>query len=162
MLKKIKPYILPLLVGIALPLTVGLLSAFLTMDGYSIFGELKKPPLSPPPILFPIVWTILYILMGISSAIVFVKRGENKACAFMGLRYYFLSLLFNFGWGLIFFNSGAFLIAFIWLCVLLYLIIKTVIMYFKVDKAAALLQLPYIIWVIFAGYLNFGIFLLNK
>lgn len=161
MLKKIKPYILPYAVGIAIPISVGLLSAFLTMGNMDIYTRINTPPLAPPGFIFPIVWTLLYILMGISSAMVYINRFNDILSATVGLKYYAISLLFNFGWSLIFFNSGAFLIAFIWLIFLLYFIVKSVLKYFKVKKLAALLQIPYIIWVVFAGYLNLSITLLN-
>ena len=161
MMKKIKPYILPYSVGIALPIAVGLISAFLTMGNMDFYKELTMPPLAPPSILFPIVWSALYILMGISSASVYVKREKNNEAALSGLKSYAISLVFNLGWSLIFFNAGAFLIAFIWLLVLLYFIIKTVISYKAVDKVAAYLQIPYILWVAFAGYLNLSIVFLN-
>ena len=160
MLKRIKPYILPYAVGIALPISVGLISAFLTMGNMDIYDRINTPPLSPPGFLFPIMWTILYILMGISSTLIYLKRETSKSAS-LGLKYYAISLIFNLGWSLIFFNAGAFLIAFIWLLALLYFIVRTVIYYFEVDKVSAYLQLPYILWVIFAGYLNLGITFLN-
>ena len=161
MFNKIKPYILPYAIGIALPLAVGIFSAFLTMGNMDIYSRINTPPLSPPGFLFPIMWTILYILMGISSTMVYLNRETDLAAATSGLKYYLISLIFNLGWSLIFFNAGAFLIAFIWLLVLLYFIIRSVLCYFKVDRVAAYLQIPYILWVIFAGYLNLGITFLN-
>ena len=92
---------------------------------------------------------------------VYLNRETDLAAATSGLKYYLISLIFNLGWSLIFFNAGAFLIAFIWLLVLLYFIIRSVLCYFKVDRVAAYLQIPYILWVIFAGYLNLGIIFLN-
>ncbi len=161
MWKRIKGYILPYSVGIAIPLAVGTLSAFLTMDNMNIYGVINTPPLAPPSWLFPIVWTVLYILMGVSSTIVFLDRDKAPEDAKRGLYSYAVSLVLNFGWSIIFFNAGAFLFAFIWLCVMLYYIVRTVLFYFKVNKIAAILQVPYVLWVLFAGYLNFAIFLLN-
>lgn len=161
MLKKIKPYVLPYAVGISIPLLVGLLSAFLTRGNMNIYGEVNTPPLSPPAWLFPVAWSVLYVLMGISSAMVYLSRGESGAEAKRGLYYYALSLVFNFGWSIIFFNVESFLFAFIWLLFLLYFIIRYVICYAKVKPIAAYLQIPYVLWVAFAGYLNFGIYLLN-
>ncbi len=161
MLGKIKKYILPYSVGIALPLAVGLLSAFLTRGNMDIYRTVNTPPLSPPSWLFPIAWSILYVLMGISSTMIYLKKESSPFEAKRGLYAYGISLALNFGWSMIFFNAGAFLFAFIWLCVLLYYIIRTVVFYYKADRGAALLQLPYIVWVSFAGYLNLGIFLLN-
>ncbi len=161
MWNKIKGYIPTYLVAIAIPLTVGVLSALITMGNMDIYGEINTPPLSPPSWLFPVVWTVLYVLMGISSAIVYINRERNPDEARRGLTYYAVSLVVNFTWSIIFFNMQQFLLAFVWLLLLLYLIIKTVISYARVSRAAAYLQIPYILWVAFAGYLNAAIWLLN-
>ncbi len=157
-MKKIKPYVLSVLIALA----VGGLSALLTMNNMNIYSEIDTPPLSPPAILFPIVWTVLYILMGVSAAIVYtapaILQNEKEKALFT----YALSLFFNFTWSIIFFNLRAFAVAFIWLVVLWILIFKTIIEYAKVNRVAAYLQIPYLIWVTFAGYLNLGIFLLNR
>lgn len=158
---KIKPYIPTYIVAIAIPLIVGILSALITKDNMDIYSELKTPPLAPPPWLFPIAWSILYILMGVSSAMVLLDRDKDFESARCGLRYYALSLVLNFGWSIIFFNANAFLFSFIWLLALLFTIIKTILCYRKVNPTAAYLQIPYALWVAFAGYLNAGIWLLN-
>ncbi len=157
MWKKIKPYVISILIALG----VGGLSALLTMGNMEIYNEVETPPLSPPSILFPIVWTILYVLMGISAAIVYTKRQDNFNEARMGLRAYAISLFFNFLWSIVLFNFKWFGFAFFWLLGLLFFIIKTIVCYFKVNKLAAYLQIPYAIWVAFAGYLNFGIWMLN-
>ena len=150
------------LVAIAIPLAVGISSALLTRDSMQIYGTLRTPPLSPPAVLFPIVWTTLYVLMGVSSARVWLRRHRDPKAADNGLSAYILSLAFNFVWSILFFNLRQFFFAFIWLLVLLYLILRTVLAYRKVAPTAALLQLPYLLWVTFAGYLNLGIFILNR
>ncbi len=147
--------------AILIPLFVGALSSLLTGKNMNIYEELKTPALSPPAIVFPIVWTVLYILMGISSAIIWIKRDKNPTAAYKGLCTYALSLLFNFLWSIVFFNMRRFLLAFIVLLILLYLILNTIQLYKKVSKTAAYLQIPYFIWVTFAGYLNIGIWFLN-
>ncbi len=147
-------------VSIAVPLAVGVISALLTMGNMDIYKELDTPPLSPPSVLFPIVWTVLYILMGISCATVWKYRKTDKNTE-KALYYYAASLVFNFVWSILFFNLRLFLPAFIWLLMLLYLIVRTVICYFKVYRPAAYLQIPYIVWVAFAGYLNLGVRILN-
>ena len=157
-MKKIKPYI----ISIIIPLAVGGLSALLTRDNMNLFEEVKMPPLSPPAILFPIVWSILYILMGISAARIYTDSITSKRVKENALMYYALSLFFNFAWSIIFFNQRAFLVSFIWLIVLLALIIKYTFEYYKISKWASLLQIPYILWVCFAGYLNFSIWWLNR
>lgn len=149
-MKKYKPYIIEILIALA----VGGLSAYLTRGAMPHFEMLIKPPLSPPSYLFPIVWTILFVLMGISAGIVYTKSGSVPFI-------YRLSLIVNFLWSIIFFNMEAYLFAFIWLLLLLVLIILTVIDYYKIDKTAAYLQIPYLLWVCFAGYLNFFIWFLN-
>lgn len=158
---KIKPYILPYSIAIAIPLTVGIASAALTKDSMEVYSRLNSPPLSPPSWLFPIVWTILFLLMGISSAMIFTKRNKNPEEAKKGLTYYAVSLVLNFSWSIIFFNLQAAFFALIILIALLYCIIKTILEYRKIWNIPAYLQIPYALWVLFAGYLNAGIWLLN-
>ncbi len=159
--KRIKPYILPYAVAIAIPLTVGIVSAALTRGNMNIYEKLNTPPLSPPSILFPIIWTILYVLMGISSAIIYTNRERNPEAAKRGLIWYGVSLLLNFSWSIVFFNLQAAFFALLVLIALLFAIIRTILEYHKVKPIAAYLQIPYTIWVAFAGYLNVGIWLLN-
>lgn len=161
MKKETKKQILTFVIAIAIPLAAGGLSAFLTKDNMNIYSELNTPPLSPPSFLFPVVWTALYVLMGISSGIIWLKRKDDKNTAENALLFYAASLVFNFIWSLIFFNFRLYLFSFVWLLILLALIIFTVIGYRKLSPLAAYLQIPYILWVAFAGYLNFGIWLLN-
>lgn len=158
---KIKPYILPYLVAIAIPMTVGIVAAGLTRNNMDVYDMLKVPPLAPPAILFPIVWTLLYVLMGVSSAMVFIDRELSPDEARKGFVWYGASLVLNFSWSIIFFNLQASFFALLVLLALLYTIIKTIIEYYKVKPLAAYLQIPYALWVAFAGYLNAGIWLLN-
>ena len=155
--QKLKTYA----VAIGIPLFIGGLSALLTMKNMKIYEQVQTPPLSPPSWLFPAVWTVLYVLMGVSSALVWLDARVYPKEARSGLFTYAVSLVFNFFWSIVFFNLRAYLFAFIWLVVLLVLIIKTVFHYKKVSPPAAWLQIPYIIWVAFAGYLNLAIFILN-
>ena len=148
------------IIAILIPLGVGLLSSLFTMGNMNIYDNIVKPPLAPPGVLFPIVWTILYTLMGISSAMVYKKRDILEQ-ANNGLYLYAISLTFNFFWSIFFFNLQWFLFSFIWLIALLALIIGTIINYYKVCPICAYLQIPYAIWVAFAGYLNIAIYLLN-
>ena len=157
MLKKIKPYVISILIALG----VGALSALLTRESMDIYSELRTPPLSPPSILFPIVWTILYILMGISAAMIYTEKNSPSKARSSALATYASSLVVNFSWSIIFFNFRALLFAFIWLIFLFYLIIKTITSYKKIKPLAAYLQIPYALWVAFAGYLNFGIWILN-
>lgn len=158
MLKKIRPYAL----SVAIALIVGGLSAFLTRNNMNIYDDIVKPPLSPPMILFPIVWTMLFALMGISSAMIYVNTDADKDKIKSALRIYAVQLAVNFAWSIIFFNLRAFLFAFIWLVLLWVLIVKMISGFGKINTAAALLQIPYLIWVTFAGYLTLAIFLINR
>ncbi len=139
-------------------LGVGGLSALLTMKNMNVYSEINTPLLSPPGVLFPIVWTVLYILMGVSAGIIYNSNQEKKDDA---LFFYGASLILNFFWSIFFFNLRNFTFSFIILLALLFSIILTVIKYYKINKIASFLQIPYILWVTFAGYLNFAILLLN-
>ena len=149
-----------LLVAIAIPLATGGLSAFLTRDAMMDFESLVKPPLSPPGWLFPVVWTILYVLMGISSYIIY-QADANKIIKRSAITAYALQLFFNFFWSIIFFNMKNYLFAFIWLILLVLTIVATMIRFKRISDTAFYLLIPYIIWCIFALYLNYGIYLLN-
>lgn len=150
----------PLLINLFIPLAVGGLSALFTMNSMENFERLKQPMLSPPGWLFPVVWTILYALMGIAAYLVTVSNAPQKEKR-MAFIVYGVQLFFNFLWSIIFFNRGDFLFAFIWLVALWALIIANIILFYRISKPAGLLLIPYLLWVTFAGYLNFGIYLLN-
>lgn len=149
-----------LAVCIAIPLAVGALAGFLTSGSMEAFGALNKPALSPPGFLFPIVWTILYVLMGISSYLV-LTSGQGKMKIRDAMITYGLQLVFNFFWSIWFFNFGWYLFAFVWLLVLWVLIFNTIASFYEISKIAAYLMIPYLLWVTFAGYLNFAIYLMN-
>ena len=154
MFKKYMPYIVSILISLG----IGGLSAFLTKDSMPIYSAINRPALSPPPELFPIVWTVLFVLMGIAAGIIWCSNGRQIDPA---LLFYGAQLVFNFCWTLIFFNFRAYLAAFIWLCLLLVLIGITMIKFFRIKKTAGWLLLPYFAWVCFAGYLNFMVWQLN-
>ena len=140
---------------------VGLLSGFLTREGTQIFSEaVIQPPLSPPAILFPIVWTILYGLMGISAARIWLA--PKSADRDKGLNLYVAQLIVNFFWSLIFFNAQAYGFAFLWLLLLWGLVLWMILTFRKVDPPAAWLQIPYLIWLTFAAYLSLGVWYLNR
>ena len=141
---------------IALSLGIGALSAFLTRNNMNIFDTVTKPPLAPPAWAFPVVWSVLYILMGISAARVYLREPQSDA-----LTVFAINLALNFFWSIIFFNLRAFGFAFIWLLLLLAVVIIMTVKFFRVEKLAGYLQIPYIIWLILAGYLNLFIFLAN-
>lgn len=139
---------------------IGFLSGLLTMNAMEHYKtEVVKPPLSPPAILFPIVWVILYALMGWGAALVSLNtRGKDRSIS-IGL--YLAQILFNFFWSIIFFNREDYLFALIWIVILLALIIAMTVYFSRVSKTAAYLQIPYILWVAFATYLNAGVLALN-
>ena len=148
-----------LLINLAIPLTVGGLSGFIIREGIKFYNQnVNKPSFSPPSILFPIVWTILYTLMGISSYIVFESQSELRE---KSLVVYGIQLLINFIWPIIFFNAKMYLFATIWLVLLCLVVLEMISLYFKVKPIAAYLQIPYMLWLIFATILNFNVFLLN-
>lgn len=158
MKKNIKVYIISILIA----LTVGGLSALLTSGSMDIYNDIVRPPLAPASIVFPIAWTILYILMGISSALIYLSISQPADERINALFIYAVQLFLNFFWSIIFFNMRAFLFAFVWL-VALWLVILLMIQKFKeINKTAAALMLPYLLWVSFAGYLNLAIFILNR
>jgi len=139
----------------------GALSGWLTRDGIMIFNEtVVQPPLAPPALLFPIVWSILYALMGIGSArIAMTPPSPDKTRA---RKLFLLQLLVNFLWSPIFFNLEAYGIALVWLLLLWILVLFMILSYKKIDPVSAYLQIPYLIWVTFAAYLNWGVWVLNR
>ncbi len=149
-----------LLICIAIPLLVGGIAPLLTTGSMKDFDALNKPPLSPPGWLFPVVWTILYTLMGIASYFV-VETPSSPRDTRDSLRIYFIQLAFNFLWSIIFFTLGAYEIAFLWLVALLTLIIACTVRFYRVSKVAGIIMIPYILWVSFAGYLNLAIAYMN-
>ena len=155
MLKKWLPYI----ISIAIALGVGGLGAVLTMNSMDIYATLNQPALSPPGFLFPIVWTILYTLMGISAAIIYKSDDPERTQA---LKIYAFQLIVNFLWTIIFFNLRQFLFSFIWLVLLDVLVVIMISKFHKISPLAAWLQIPYLLWILFATYLNLGIYLLNR
>lgn len=140
---------------------VGALSGWLTREGTKLFSETAaQPPLSPPMWVFPVVWGILYLLMGISAARVsLTPQSEDRS---RGLNLFALQLVVNFFWSLIFFNARAYGFALLWLILLWILVFLMIRSYFAVDPAAAKLQLPYLLWLTFAAYLNAGVWYLNR
>ena len=149
-------------ISIAIALAVGGFSALLTAGNMDIYSEITQPPLSPPSVLFPIVWTLLYILMGISAAMIFLQKKENPQASQKSFVFYGISLFLNFFWSVIFFNMQAFLFSFIWLLLLWVSVLLTILQYRKISPLAAALQAPYLLWITFAGYLNLAIFILNR
>lgn len=152
-----KPYVFWILFTEA----VGALSGWLTRDGAKHYGEaIVQPPLSPPAIVFPIAWGILFALMGIGAARIYLS--PPSAARSRSLLLFLVQLAFNFCWSLLFFNLQRFGLAFVWLMVLWGLILWMILSFRRTDPLAAWLQVPYFLWVTFAAYLNFGVWLLNR
>ena len=154
MRSKIKTYA----VSIAAALAVGGLSALLTGDSMEQYKALRQPPLAPPGWAFPVVWTILFVLMGVGAAMVCLSGSSSRK---KPIAIYGLQLLVNFFWTILFFLLEARLFAFLWLLILLGLVIWMKIYFGRADKIAGQLQTPYIAWLLFAGYLNIAVYLLN-
>lgn len=140
---------------------VGALSGWLTKDGTRIYPEtVLQPPLSPPAAVFPVVWGILFALMGIGAARIYLSPPSSSRTR--SLLLFLLQLTFNFFWSIIFFNFQAFGFALVWLILLWVLILLMIFSFRRIDPLAAWLQIPYLLWVTFAAYLNLAIWLLNK
>lgn len=139
---------------------VGGLSGWLTRDGAKAYSEsIIQPPLSPPAPVFPIVWGILFALMGIGAARIYLAPPSRERTN--SLRIFLLQLAFNFFWSILFFNLQAFGAALVWLLILWGLILWMIVSFRKVDPLAAWMQIPYLLWVTFAAYLNYGVWMLN-
>ena len=139
---------------------LGALSGWLTKDATELYmTTIEKPPLSPPGWVFPIVWTILFALMGIGAAR--IRLSPLPKDRSQGINLFISQLVINFFWSPIFFNAQAFGFAFLWLLLLLGLVLWMTVTFWKVDPLAAKLQIPYILWLMFAAYLNLAIVILN-
>jgi benzodiazapine receptor len=143
----------------AIALAAGGLSGFISSSAMKNYETLLQPPLAPPGWVFPAMWTVLYILMGVSAGIVW-RRGHGRARS-QALWLWGVQLFFNFCWTFIFFNLQWRLFAFFWLLVLLALVTAMISRFSRISSAAANLNLPYALWLCFAGYLNIGVYLLN-
>ena len=141
-----------LLISIIIPIFLGSVVGFLT-SGSNNYNDMIQPSFAPPGILFPIVWTILYILMGISSYIVSEKNGN--------LDIYVVQLIVNLLWSFLFFTFKWYLLSFLWILLLIVLVVIMIKDFYKSSKISAYLQIPYLLWIIFAAILNFSIYVLN-
>lgn len=140
----VSPIILGTLIGILIPTT-----NYITFD---------KPAFAPPSIVFPIVWTILYLLMGISGWIISKEWHIKREGA---LNLYWIQLFINLLWSVIFFVWDLKWLAFIWILLLIYFVVQMILSFLKINKTAAYLQIPYLLWLIFAAILNFSIAIMN-
>ena len=143
-----------MVISIAISLGTGIVSALLSGAGMQQYGTLYKPPLAPPGWLFPIVWTILYVLMGIAAWLVYEADSTDKKTA---LTLYGIQLVLNGGWSILFFGWQTYFLAFAWLLLLWFFIYLTIKEFLQVNRLAGILMIPYLLWVTFAGYLNLAI-----
>lgn len=140
---------------------IGLLSGILSRAGTASFRTtVQQPPLSPPAALFPIVWTILYVLMGISAAR--ISLTPPSTIRSRSLNIFVIQLAVNFFWSLIFFNAKAYGFSFLWLLLLWGLVFGIILLFRQIDSVAAALQIPYLLWLTFAAYLSYGVWKLNS
>ena len=146
-----------LLISIIIPIFLGSIVGFLTSSSNN-YNDIIQPSFAPPGILFPIVWTILYILMGISSYIVSESNSFDKDSS---LAIYVIQLVVNLLWSFLFFTFKWYLFSFLWIILLITLVIIMIKKFFNISKISAYIQIPYLLWLIFAGILNFSIYLLN-
>ena len=139
---------------------VGILSSLLSRQGMMIYREtVRKPPLTPPGIVFGIVWTVLYALMAIGAAR--VAAAPDSQARQKALNEFIIQLTLNFFWSLIFFNIRRYGLALLWLVILWVFVVRMISAFRKTDSLAAWLQIPYLVWVTFAVYLNYGVWILN-
>lgn len=149
-----KPYVVSIFCTLAASGLVG----WATSGAMAAYESVRKSPLTPPSFVFPIVWTILYTLMGISAAMIYQSNSPGKRRA---LIIYAIQLIVNLAWSFLFFNLQIYGLSFFWLLLLLVLIIVMIIQFWPINRTAALLQIPYLIWVSFAGYLAYSVWILN-
>ena len=137
---------------------VGTFFSFFTMNSMDTFKDLSVP-IHVPGVLFPIVWSILYLLMSISCYLIVQSNDKDKK---EGIILYAIQLVINSLWTLIFFGFGAYLLSFIWIIILLIVVIIMLAKFYNINKIAMYINIPYVLWLLFAAYLNLGIYLLNK
>lgn len=146
---------------IAIPVILGTVSSLLTMGGMKTFtATMNQPPLAPPMWLFPIVWTILYVMMGTASYLVYTSDEEAKELS-NAMSLYAAQLVVNFLWPIFFFNFQWYLLSFFWLLLLWVLVFLTTRQFYNISRVAGYLMVPYLVWLTFAAYLNLGVWWLN-
>ena len=146
---------------LVITLGVGALSAFITRNDMDIDKRYNMPILSPPKIVFPIVWNILFILMAIAAYIIYTSDASSKDKK-DALFLYFLQLIINFFWSIIFFSFDLVFLAFLWIMLLWVIVVFMIVAFYKIKPIAAYLLIPYLLWLSFAAYLNLGIYALNR
>ncbi len=154
MIIKLKPLILNILIAVG----AGFLSSFLVGNFSELYTNVNTPDFAPPAWIFPVVWTVLYILMGVSAYLIGESKSSSRNSA---LLLYYTQLIVNIIWPLLFFLGKFYFFSFIWILILWALVIWMIFKFYKINKLAALLQIPYLLWLTFAAYLNLNVALLN-
>ena len=147
-----------LLFYIITTILIGTIPSIFVFKNMNVYNSLNRPPLSPPSIVFPVAWTILYILMGISIYIVMQSIRKLKTNARL---IFYIQLITNALWTPIFFGFKEYFLAFLWILMLIVFVITMILIFYKISKKASYIQIPYLLWLLFASYLNFGVFVLN-
>ncbi len=155
-MKKVK--LTELLIFIFSTELIGVLSGIIAGNSFSLYPQFEKPPLSPPAWVFPLAWAVLYALMGASAYIVYYSDKENRK---QNMILYFLQLAVNFLWSILFFRFHLIGISALVIFILLILVIKMAVQFGKSNKSAGYINIPYILWLVFALYLNIGILIIN-
>lgn len=150
-----------ILIWVLVAEAIGFLAGMLSREGTEIYNAtVQQPPLSPPQWLFPVVWIILYALMGIGAGL--VSLAPPSAERSRGLNLMVAQLIVNFFWPLLFFNAQAYGLSLVWLLLLIVLVLWMILEFRKTVPLAAWLQVPYLLWLCFAAYLNAGVWILNR
>lgn len=149
----------PLIVNILIPLGLGALVGISLRSSYAVYEMLRLPPLSPPRLAFPIAWSILYLLMGVSSYLVWITPHSDRRAS--SLRAYAVQLAVNLIWPFIFFALKQYTLAFVWIAALVVFVSVMIHRFYRTHPTAAYLQLPYLAWTLYAAYINLGVFILN-
>lgn len=145
-----------LLLAILLPMVIGIAAASLSHEGMQLYKTMAKPPLAPPSIVFPIVWTALYLMMGIASYLILkTEAADDKKV--MANTLYLIQLVMNFFWPIVFFSLRLYTVALIWLAGMYAVVIACTVYFFIINRKAGWLMIPYCVWLGFAGYLNMAI-----
>ena len=153
-------HVFTLIYSVLIPLIVGSFSALLTMGDMQVYETLTRPPLPPPGWVFSVVWTVLYVLMGLASYFILVSESDARAKT-MAMVIYSMQLAMNFMWSILFFTCGLYLFAFIWLMIMWAMVIVCAFRFYSINRTAAYLMIPYILWLTFAAYLNMGAYVLK-
>jgi translocator protein len=156
-----KVYFISLLINLIIPVGGGALVGYLNRNSFEVYKNLEKPFFSPPAIVFPIVWTVMYILMGI-AAYRFYMKNKIKVLNRDGYFYYIVQLLCNFAWIFLFSSFRLYGLSFLLIIVIIILILIVTLKFLRLDKIAGVLMFPYIIWLAFAGVLNYFVWMLNE